>query len=199
MAEPLVTSRSRIRRLFEDLGVLLSLGALIAGAGLCLPPPDSESPEPRAESESAIGPAGSTVVFHQVLHIWLSESLVDLAKQDSACSKARSHEELRAILERHGYQGLFYAFKVRVYGANGGFGEVASVRYPYDEPWNFPEFPGFCTLAAGTLPRSDTVDYSSAALHILPASTSRRELLDAIRATQAPSLAPDRGASGLKP
>jgi hypothetical protein len=182
MAKPNFSPRSRIRRHFEDLGAVLSIGALIAAAVLCLRLQDPEPQGPGAEPESAVRPGESTVVFHEVLHIWLSESFVDLAKRDSGCGTVRSHQELRAVLERHACQGLFYAYKVRVYQANGDHGEVAAVRYPYDEPWNYPEFSGFVAIAAGTLPRADAVDYSRAAVHVMPARTSRQELLDAIEA-----------------
>ena len=105
-------------------------------------------------------------------------------------------ESLQRLLERRGIQNLFYAFTIRSHPAKGHATDISYVRYPYREPDNFREFQGIVSIAAGSPPRHPDVDYSMVQVHVLPARTSERQLLEMIQATRGPVVLPDLPSSG---
>ena len=64
-------------------------------------------------------------------------------------------------------------------------------RLPYREPDYFQEFLDVLAAAAGSPPHYPTIEYSAAAVHVLPANTSREELIRAIKATLVPEMVLD--------
>jgi hypothetical protein len=129
--------------------------------------------------------AGITV-RNQVIHVWLPEPLLDVAKRESKTVVVQNHQELRKTLERKGYQSPWYAFTVRAHQVNGGVAELTFIRNPYHDPEDFQEFLDVLGTARGHPPRYPAADYSTATVHVMPAKMSQRELLEEIQASPLP-------------
>jgi len=115
------------------------------------------------------------IVRAEVLHLWLPETLIDLAKHVSGSSVAQSHQELRTSLERSGQENLWFAFTIRAHQVNGVAADITFIRHPYREPEDFREFLDILATAAGSPPDEPPAYYSGAEVHILPQELTERE------------------------
>lgn len=172
---------SRLRRSVQDLGSLFVFGAVIASVVAWLPPLDSEGPRVGREQQSEDLAGGGIMVRSQVLHIWLPEPLADPSACEVRPDAVPSDRELRGILERRGYQDLFYAISYRIYQANADTADVSFIRFPYREPESLREFLAILAWRVGRPDRDWDGVFAGATVHILPAKVSRQELIQILR------------------
>jgi hypothetical protein len=188
MTKRIIAPRSRLWQLLQDLGTLFAFGAVVAAAGMILPYHDAHTPRTGSQRRGDDRPDGDIAVMSQVLDIWLPEPLVDLAKREFQPCGLNRDEGLEKVLDRKEYQDLFHAFTVRGFQSNSDAVIVTYVRYPYHVSEHYQELVDLLATAAGSPPRYAGMDYSGTTIHIVPAGTSRQDLLAAIQETQASSV-----------
>jgi len=120
-------------------------------------------------------PGSGITVRAEVLHLWLPETLIDLAGHQAEYSVPQTHHELQTSLERRGQEKLWYALTTRGYQVNGGITDITFIRHPYRDPEHFQEFLDVLATVAGNPPRYPTLHYSGAEVHIPPGELSERE------------------------
>ena len=140
-------------------------------------------PQPGAAPELSDPPGSGLIVRSEAIHLWLPETLVDLARHEFPALVARSHQELKKALERRGQENLWYAITVRGHQANHGAADISFIRHPYREPENLQELMDVLATVAGGPPHHPAADYSPAIVHIMPAGTSQQEWLEAMQAS----------------
>jgi hypothetical protein len=138
-------------------------------------------PQPGAAPDFGDGPGSGVIIRSEVIHLWLPETVVDLARHGSPALAARSHQELKEVLERRGQQNLWYAITIRGHQANDGASDISFIRYPYREPERDREFTDVLATVAGSPTRQRSADYSKSTVHITPAGMSQREWLESMR------------------
>ncbi len=195
MTKSFVTPRSRLWRLFQDIGTLFLFGVVIAAIAIGFPRRAARTPNAGRERDSEDRPGAGITVHTQVLQIWLPEPLVDLWAGEPRPAVVHNHQELRAILEHKGYQDLWYAVAVRTFQVNGGTTEILFIRHPYREPEKFQDFLDVLATTAGNPPCSPAADYSSATVQIGLATMSPQEFLRTLKASQL-ACDPDRSEPG---
>ena len=144
---------------------------------------DALAPRPSGALEFSDPPGSGVIVRSEVIHMWLPEILADPARQEFPALVARTHQELKKMLERGGQENLWYAISVRGHQANLGAADISFIRRPYCEPENFQELMDVLATVAGNPPCYPSADYSAAIVHIIPAGMSRREWLEVIQAS----------------
>jgi hypothetical protein len=142
---------------------------------------DALAPRPSGALEFSDPPGSGVIVRSEVIHMWLPEILADPARQEFPALVARTHQELKKVLEREGQERLWYAITVRGHQANLGAADISFIRRPYCEPENFQELMDVLATVAGNPPCYPSADYSAAIVHIIPAGMSRREWLEALQ------------------
>ncbi len=120
-------------------------------------------------------PGSGVTVRAEVLHLWLPETLIELAAHQPRCLVAQTHDDLRSFLECRGQRELWYAFTTRSHQVNGGIVDTTVIRHPYKDPNHFPEFLDVLGTAAGNPPTYPALSYSGAEVHVLPGKLSERE------------------------
>jgi hypothetical protein len=203
IARPIAAAWRRLRRLFHGLRDLLLIGLVVGAAGAGLTFLASHARRVPREPEAIDRPAAGITVHTEVIQAWLPEPLIVLGARGSNALVLHSHQELREMLERQGYQDAWYALRVRHRQINGESAEITFIRHPYREPENFQEFLDVVATAAGNPASDPATDYSRATVHIVPASMSERELREAIQESprtldadsvrRQPESAPDSG------
>ena len=96
------------------------------------------APRPSGAPEFSDPPGSGVIVRSEVIHLWLPENLVDLARHEFPALVARTHQELKKALERRGQENLWYAITVRGHQVNQGAADISFIRHPYREPENLP-------------------------------------------------------------
>ncbi len=144
---------------------------------------DALAPRPSGALEFSDPPGSGVIVRSEVIHMWLPEILADPARQEFPALVARTHQELKKMLERGGQENLWYAITVRGHQANLGAADISFIRRPYREPENFQELMDVLAAVAGSPPCHPSADYSAAIVHIIPAGMSRQEWLEVIQAS----------------
>lgn len=173
-----------LRRLCRDLAILLLIGVVLAAIITWLPP-SPESPRPGRESDSDDRPGAGITVRFEAMDIWLPQRLVDRARREFRPGVVHRHEQLRKIPEDWKSEDAFYAVAGRGDQVNGGTAEVVFLRHPYREPEHLQECLDVLATAEGNPPRIPAMDYTAAAVHIIPPNMSHQELTDAIRTNPA--------------
>jgi hypothetical protein len=186
IARPIAAAWRRLRRLFQGLRDLLLIGLVVGAAGAGLSFLASHARRVPREPEANDRPAAGVTVHTEVIQTWLPELLIVLSARGSNATVLHSHQELREMLERQGYQDAWYAIRVRHRQVNGESAEITFIRHPYREPENFQEFLDVVATSAGNPASDPASDYSRATVHIVPASMSERELREAIQ--ESPSM-----------
>jgi hypothetical protein len=183
MTKLIVLLWSGVRRLLRNLSMLLLFGVVIIGVAGWLAPPPGQRLRPGVEHELDDRPGDGIVVSAQVMHIWLPEPLVSLAKPVRWSLPEQRHEQLRQILEGQDRRDLCYALSVQVRQVNGRVENILFIRHPFDQPENLQELLDVLATAAGEPPKYPTTDYSAAIIHVVPAETSPQQLLHQIEAS----------------
>jgi hypothetical protein len=171
---------SLLRRLHYDLVVLILLGAVITVvAGWVLPAPD-QRPRAAAERELDGRPGQDMSVPDHVTHIWMSERLVNLTEREVWSLLEKRRGRLPDTRDDENNRVLFYALTVLRLQTNGRLGYIHFIRYSFHQPEHVRELFDVLATAAGNPPRYPMRDYSTAVVHLVPAGTSRQELIDRI-------------------
>jgi hypothetical protein len=171
----------RLGALFSRLSGNLMIVVVLVTTALGLMHFNSVVPQPGAAPEFNDPPGSGVIVRSEVIHLWLPETLVDLARSESPALVARTHQELKTALERRGQENLWYAITVRGHQINLGTSDTSFIRYPWREPANLQELIDVLATVSGSPPRRPSFDYSAAIVHIMPAGISRREWLEALQ------------------
>jgi hypothetical protein len=117
--------------------------------------------------ESDKHPGASAVSHVEPVRIWLPQTLVEVAKRRTSQPPIQTHEELQRVLEVEQLRDVWYAVTMREHHDNGEFNDLTVIRWPYNDPRLFPEFPQVLAAAAGK-PRSDSaVDFSFASVCVV--------------------------------
>jgi hypothetical protein len=140
-------------------------------------------PEPAAAPEFSDPSGSGFIVRSEVVHLWLHETLVDLARSEFPALVAPTHQELKKALERRGQENLWYAITLRSHLANHRAEDASFFRYPYRQPEYLQELMDVLATVAGSPTRHTAADYSGANVRIMPAGMSQREWLEAIQAS----------------
>jgi hypothetical protein len=112
-------------------------------------------------------PGSGVNVRAEVLHVWLPQSLIDVARSRAGSAIAHAQEDSRTTLEDPAQKNLWYALATRGIQANGAAAHITFIRRPYSEPQYFPEFLEVLAFAAGYPKCDSTSRYFGAELHIL--------------------------------
>jgi hypothetical protein len=168
--------------LFRRVAGNLVIVVVLVATAIGLTQFDAVAPRPSAEREFSDPPCSGVIVRSEVTNLWLPEILVEPAGDDFPALIARTHQELKKVLERRGQENLWYAITVRGHQANHGAADISFIRYPYREPENLQELMDVQATVAGSPPRHQSADYSAAKVHIMPAGMSQREWLEAMQA-----------------
>ena len=133
------------------------------------------SSRPSRLPESDDKPGSGVTVRAEVLHLWMPETLIDLAGHQPLSSVVQTHDELPTSLERRGKEKLWYALTTRGHQVNGGIADITIIRHPYRDPQHVQEFLDVLATVAGNPPSYPTKHYSGAEVHVLPVEVSERE------------------------
>jgi hypothetical protein len=167
------------QRLAGDLMIVVVLVTTVIG----LTQFDAAAPRPSEAPEFVDSPGAGLIVGSEVIRVWVPESLVELAGHEFPGLIARTHQELKKVLELRGPEDLWYAITVRAHLADHRAEDIPYIRYPHRQPEYLSELSDVLATVAGSPPRHPLLDYSAATVHIMPAGTSQREWLEAMRAS----------------
>jgi hypothetical protein len=186
MPKRIATVDFRLRTLFRRLAGNLMIVVVFVTMVIGLAHYSAVVPQPGAARELSDAPGSGLIIRSEVMHLWLPESLVDLARNESRALVARTHQELMKALERRGEENLWYAITVRAHLANGRCEDMLFIRHPSRQLDHLMELTDIVATVAGIPPRRPSADYSAAVVHIMPARMSQREWLQATQASSLP-------------
>jgi hypothetical protein len=173
-----VRSCLRLLRSWADKAMLL---ALVAATAIGLAWLDSRVIRPGRGLEPQDDPRSGVTVRNEVLHLWLPETLSELAKHQPFTAVAQQHQQLRTSLERRARESAWYALTTRAHQANGGMADITYIRHPYSDSQTFQELLDVLATAAGNPPLHSTLNLSGARVHILSSELSEREPSEVVR------------------
>ncbi len=177
---PISEASAAMKRLLSFCGGTALMGIGIVAATLVLTYIGSHATHPGRKLEADELPDGGIIVRSELLHIWVPETLTELAEQQSRAPAIRDHEGLKRFLELRDQRDVWYALTVRAHQVNGGFADITVIRRPYHDPEYFPELLAVLATTAGNPPRDSDMDFSTASIHIIPEELARREPRGAI-------------------
>jgi hypothetical protein len=183
MPKPIIMIDLPLGALFSRLVGNVMIVVLFLTTAIGLTQFDALAPRPSGALEFSDPPGSGVIVRSEVIHMWLPEILADPARQEFPALVARTHQELKKMLERGGQENLWYAITVRGHQANHGASDISFIRYPYREPENLQELMDVLATVAGRPPRHPSADYSAAVVQIMPEGMSQREWLEAMQAS----------------
>ena len=159
--KPLLDRRSRL----SGVGVMT---ILIVAAALGLTRFASHVSRQVEKGEPADDIAACINDRYELLHIWLPQTLTQLATGEAQTQFVRRHEEMRCVLDPQDQKSLWYALTVRVHRAGCEASDVSYVRRLNDDSRYFPELLNILASAADTTSRDPTSDCSTASVQSLP-------------------------------
>jgi hypothetical protein len=183
MPKRIATVDFRLLTLFRRLAGNLMIVVVLVTTMIGLAHFNAVVPELGAAPEPSDAPGSGLIVRSEVIHLWLPESLVDLAQSEPPALVARTHQELIKAVERRGQQNLWYAITVRAYLANDRSEDMSFIRHPYRHLDHLQELTDIVATVVGIPPRYPSADYSTAVVHIVPARMSQREWLQSTEAS----------------
>ena len=139
--------------LFRRLAGNLMIVVVFVTTAIGLTQFDAVVPRPSAAPEFSDPPGSGLIVRSEVIRLWVPETLVDPARHEFPALVARTHQELKKVLERRGQENLWYAITVRAHLANHRAEDSSFIRYPYRQPEYLPELMDVLTTVAGSPPR----------------------------------------------
>jgi hypothetical protein len=172
--EPVFNASPTLPRLFRVWGDKVAMGIMIAATVIGLARLASHATQPDRDLEPDDCSGAGMIVRYEVLHLWLPESLTELAKRQYQSPGVRVHEELQRFLELQDQEDLWYALTTRGHQVNGDFADLTFIRRPYYDPHHFPELLDVLATAAGNPPRYPNEDFSTASVHIMPGESLKR-------------------------
>jgi hypothetical protein len=145
---------------------------------------------PHAGAPPAEEPPGSGIVVRtEVTALWVPLALYDLAQQraDSLCDS--SEQDLLKIC---GPRAAWYALTRRGHQVNGRWTEITQIRRASETAGHRDEFRDVIATVAGKPPRYETLDFSHAAIFVIPESLLAVEPLQAIARLRAAPVTQER-------
>jgi hypothetical protein len=167
-----------LARLFRSWGDKVVLATALVATAIGFSWLDTRVNRAGGRLEAVDRPGSGVNVRAQVLHVWLPQSMIDIARSNSASPIAQSHQELPTALERRVEENRWYALTTRGYQANGDVADIILIRRPDREPQHFQELEDILASlasATGDPPRDPSSRYFGAKLHILPRELIERE------------------------
>ncbi len=113
-------------------------------------------------------PGGGIIVRSEMLHVWVSPTLVDLAKRQAESGEIQTHEDLRGFLELRSQIKLCYVVTMRGHQVDGNFADMPFVRQPYNDAEHFFEFLDVLAAVAENSWDEPTDLFSTVSVHIVP-------------------------------
>ena len=112
------------------------------------------------------------IIRAEALHVWLPQTLIELAERQAQSGFIRTHEDLQQFLELQHQKELWCAPTVRVYQGNGEFADTTYIQRPYYDRlnWQFQEFLDILATAAGSppcYPDFPTSSFSRASVNVI--------------------------------
>ena len=115
-------------------------------------------------SDPDLIPGAGLIVRSEVLHIWLPDTLLELASSPIQQLIVHEHDPFRRFLERRSQENIRYAVTIRGHLAGGGRSDITFIRHPYDDPRHFQELSAILDSIDGG-PIHDALDLSKASVH----------------------------------
>jgi hypothetical protein len=168
-----------LRRLAAKFMIVVVLVTTVIGLSQI----DAAGPRPSTAPEFGDPLSSGLIVRSEVIRLWLPETLVDPARHESPALVARTHRELKKVLECRRQEDLWYAITVRAHLADHRIEDSSFIRIPYRQPEFLAELMEVLTAVAGSPPRHPSADYSAAIVQIMPSGMSQREWLEAVQAS----------------
>jgi hypothetical protein len=181
MPERVMTIDFPLGALFRRLAGNLMIVVVFVTAAIGLTQFGAVAPRLSAAPEFSDPPGSGLIVCSDVICLWVPETLVDPVGHELPANVARTHQELKTLLERRGQENLWYAITVRAHQVNHRTEDISYIRYPYRQPEYLPELIDVLTAVSGSPPGRPSADYSSAIVHIVPGGMSEREWLKAMQ------------------
>ena len=157
-----------LRRIFQVWGHTVGM-AILLGTGMSgLAWIDSDSNRPAQVSggvELPISPG--VVVRSEIIHLWLPESLQELASLQSKSPIVRDYKDLRRFLEHRQWQSLRYAVTIRGHQVNGDHSDTTFIRRPYEDARCFQELLNVLADAGSPTVRDTAAAFPAASVHII--------------------------------
>jgi hypothetical protein len=175
MTNPRTATWLALGRLLGRLGEKALMVLVLVAPVIGLTWLNSCASRPSRVLEPADQPGSGVIVRAEVLHLWLPETLIDMAGRLPESSVAQTHQELQSSVGRRVLERLWYASTTRGYQVNGGIVDITVIRHPYRDSEHFQEFLDVLATVAGNPPRYPTLHYSGAEVHVLPGELSERE------------------------
>ncbi|APW62491.1 hypothetical protein [Paludisphaera borealis] len=119
-------------------------------------------------------PGAGMIVRSETLHLWLPDTLGELASPQVQREVMRDFEGFRRFLEHRGQQRIRIAVTYRAYQVNGGWTDITLVRRPYDELSYFQELSAILAGAGGE-PDHNAADRLGALVQLVPEELLSRE------------------------
>lgn len=170
------TALLRLRRLaparLDATGAAILLAA--AMTGLALMKIQSAGSAQGVVRDEGLAGAG-IIVRYEVTHLWLPESLRDLADARSQSQIVRGRDELRRDLGLRNRQGLRYAVTMRGHQVDGGHSDIHFIRRPGEDPGHFQELLDSLADINGTPDRDPAADFPGPSVHVIPDELLDRE------------------------
>jgi hypothetical protein len=148
---------------------------LITVAGFALTHLPSLATSRGQERQFGNYPGAGVLVWAELRHLWLPESLIGLAERQPELAVLRSHRELHSVLKRLGEENLWYALTIRCHQVNGDVSDITFIRHPYHDVGQFQEFLAILAKATRNSPRQPAMGISKATLHLIPGDQLARE------------------------
>ena len=190
-------AEGRPKRLPISRGGTFLIGIAIALAAIVSTRLAPHAAGPDRELDPDEPPGGGIVVRSELIHVWLPETLAELAQGPARSQVVRDHGALKRLLELRGRQDAWYGLTFRQHQVNGRFAEITMIRRPYHDPRYDPELLAVLASLAGEPLRDSVLDFSTASIHIIPPGWRDRDPRDAVaELLNRPSLPRDGDARG---
>ena len=158
----------------ENAAIVILL--VTAMAGLAWSSSNRYRPAQELNAGNVMG--AGTIVGSEMIHIWLPETLRELAGSRSPLEVGRNHEELRRFLERGQQEHVKYAVTLRMHLINGDHADITFVRQPYADPRYTREFLDILAIAGGRRSCGTAADCCETPVHTVPNGLLSREPSD---------------------
>jgi hypothetical protein len=163
------------------LGRHLLTICVIGGGLLALTHVAHHSAHRGREPEPEIHDGGGIIERTELIHLWLPGTLIELAQRQAGPSPVLTHQGLRGILEGRRQRDLWYALTFRAHQVSGEFVDVTFIRWPYSQPWHFPELIDVLAVAADEPPIDPSFGSSDPTVSVLPDHLLNREPREVMR------------------
>ena len=125
-------------------------------------------------------PGAGMIIRSELRQVWLSRSLLELAKRESLSERFVTFDDFKTSLEIRDQENTWYAVTFRSHRADGNFGDLTIVRRPYHDPGHFPEIQTILDMVAANPIPDPSADISKPLVCLLPEELLKREPREAM-------------------